>query len=222
MRKSTKLAILVAALVALCSLTALAADTWKQEGNDWYCYDSDGNKYYGVQKKNGTSYYYLDDLTGAMVKNQVIDLEGYRYYFGADGARVAEAWEQVPVENDDDGWEWMYFKSTGKAATGLTSIKSKNDGVTRKYAFNSDGYMLYGYLTSKLDAADDAANATYYFGTKQEGFRLTNAWKNITDGTAGADFSEKESVWFYFGSDGAKVKDAQDYKVASGKKYNFG
>jgi len=220
MRKSTKLAILVAALVALCSIAALAADTWKQDGDNWYCYDKDGNMVYGEAKKSGSNYYYLDAATGAMVKNTLVDNGEGKFYYGEDGARVVGAWAKVAVENDGDGWEYMYFRPvTGKAYTSADLVDSKYKTINgKKYMFNSDGYMLYGYLDSNLNTADNVSDAAYNLGDKTDGSAQTG-WVNVKDG-ADANFPDDASIWFYFKT-GEKIVGKEQYKVASGKKYNF-
>ena len=213
MRKSTKLAILVAALVALCSVTALAANTWKQEGDDWYCYDKDGNMIYGQQEKSGTKYYYLDDATGAMVKDYLYDDGANCYWYGADGARVANTWIAVPVENDDDGFEWMWFQSNGKAFRPDTAGTKLING--KKYAFDTTGYMLSGLLKEDFQAADNATDAAFYFQTKDNGAQFTG-WYEEAEGIDGTDY-EDEDVWFYF----APKKVVDGYKKVGGVKYNF-
>jgi len=210
-----KLAVLVAALVALCSIAALAADTWKQEGDNWYCYDKDGNMVYGEAKKSGSNYYYLDEATGAMVKNKLVDNGDGKYYYGEDGARVVGAWAKVEVENDDDGWEYMYFQPvSGKAVVNYVN-KTING---KKYTFNTDGYMVYGLLDGTFSTVDNASEASYYYSDKTDGSAQTG-WLNIKDG-ADANYSDDASIWFYF-KNGAKITDKVQYKVASGKKYNF-
>jgi len=207
-----KLAILVAALVALCSIAAFAAETWKQDGDNWYCYDSDGNMIYGEWKKSGSNYYYLDAGTGAMVKNQLIDSGDYKYYVGADGARVLGQWVKVPVENNDDGWEYMYFQ----AVSGKAVINKAQTINSKKYQFNADGYMLYGYMDNNWSTVDYPSLATYYYGPKTDGSAQTG-WVNITDGSDGGH-SDESSVYFYFNKG---VKKADTTTTINSKKYTF-
>jgi len=233
MRKSVKLAILVAALVALCSMAALAADTWKQEGDQWFCYDSDGNPYYGAWKKSGSNYYYLDDATGAMVTNQLVETDGEKYWCGEDGARVLKKWVQVPVENDTDGYEWMFFKAvSGKAMVSNATADDDNsfqsvtnaEGVTRKYLFDSNGYMLYGYLENTNALSDcNVVSANYYCGPKSEGWQYTG-WLKFVDGELEGDYADTALVYFYFYK-GAKYQAADGdlwlSKKIDGKYYYF-
>lgn len=215
MRKSTKIAVLTAALALVMAFTAMAASggTWAQENGEWYYYDKDGNMVYGDTAKSGNFVYYLDDATGAMVTNYFYDDGTNAYWYGPDGARVANCWIQVPVDNDDDGYEWMWFASNGKAfrpdVAGTKLINGK------KYAFDTTGYMLYGLLKDDYTGADNAIDAKYYFSTKADGSQQT-AWYEVAEGIDGTDYEDKD-IWFYF----APGKVAGDYKKISGKKYWF-
>ena len=112
-----------------------------------------------------------------------------------------------------------YFGSTGKAY-------SKSYGKTingKKYGFDEDGKMLFGYVEDASyniinDDDDPILNATYYYGTNEDGARHTG-WLQYTDAFTDEDYDE-DYYWFYFNtSNGKKVTGTQ--KTINGKKYSF-
>ena len=228
MRKSTKLAILVAALVALCSFASFAAG-WVLENGEYYYTDKDGNYVYGEWKKDGGSYYYLDDATGAMLRDQLIDGEK-SYYVDGTGARVINQWVKVAMDESEDGFEWMYFGSTGAAYKDkVNKICPVASGEKFKFSFDSNGYMAYGYCElieseagSSVSMVDNIVGADYYYGDHEDGALKTSYWVEVTDGTA-TGHEEDESVWFYFGSNGKQVRKTADGNTAKyqGKTYSF-
>ena len=81
----------------------------------------------------------------------------------------------------------MYFGSTGKA------IKSTPAGTPKllptkagkfKFAFDANGYMVYGYTDNSFESVDNVWDATYYFGDHEDGALKTNYWVEYTDGDA--------------------------------------
>ena len=110
-----------------------------------------------------------------------------------------------------------YFGSTGKAYR-------KSYGKTingKKYGFDDDGKMLFGYVEDNSyniinDDEDPILNATYYYGTNEDGARHSG-WLQYTDALADKD---DDYYWFYFNtSNGKKVVDQM--KSINGKKYSF-
>ena len=110
-----------------------------------------------------------------------------------------------------------YFGSTGKAYR-------KSNGKTingKKYGFDEDGKMLFGYVEDNSyniinDDEDPILNATYYYGTNEDGARHSG-WLQYTDALTDKD---EDYYWFYFNtSNGKKVVDQQ--KSINGKKYSF-
>ena len=110
-----------------------------------------------------------------------------------------------------------YFGSTGKAYR-------KSNGKTingKKYGFDEDGKMLFGYVEADSyniinDDEDPILNATYYYGTNEDGARHSG-WLQYTDALSD---HEDDYYWFYFNtSNGKKVVDQQ--KSINGKKYSF-
>ena len=110
-----------------------------------------------------------------------------------------------------------YFGSTGKAYR-------KSYGKTingKKYGFDEDGKMLFGYVEENSyniinDDEDPILNATYYYGTNEDGARHSG-WLQYTDALADKD---DDYYWFYFNtSNGKKVVGTT--KNINGKKYSF-
>ena len=85
----------------------------------------------------------------------------------------------IQVENsdsygdDDPDYFWYYFQANGKAykapTSGKTSFKNING---KKYTFDSEGKMLYGWINteSERQTGDDAwTNGTYFCGDENDG-----------------------------------------------------
>ena len=222
MRKQTKLAVgfSAAALLAVgASMTSLAATGWTNEGGSWYYYNSNGDYVTDSWKSYNGQYFYLGD-DGAMLTSQLIEDGDNHYYVDANGAMVKNTWVAVPADDDetlDVDYRWYYFGSTGKAYR-------KSYGKTingKKYGFDEDGKMLFGYVEENSyniinDDEDPILNATYYYGTNEDGARHSG-WLQYTDALADHD---DDYYWFYFNtSNGKKVVDQM--KSINGKKYSF-
>lgn len=199
-----------------------AADTWKLEYGDWYCYDKDGNKIYGEWKSDGGRKYWLDRKTGAMVKDQLIDTDGGLYYVSETGEKVTGAWRKVPADNGTDGFEYMYFvPGTGQAVV-FDSPKDPDRVINgKRYRFSREGYMLYGYLDEEDQRVQFPSEADRYFGTKEDGGACTG-WVNVRNGGdfgCNGLYQTKTSVWFYF-DEGHKIKNRENITIG-GRKYSF-
>ena len=241
MRKQTKLVAVLsaAALLAIgASMTSFAARGWVEENGSWY-YDNTGNGdyAYGEWKKSGNNWFWLGD-DGAMVTDSLIEDGDYKYYVNANGAMVTNSW--VAVEPGDDDYEedapdhfWYYFGANGKAYKagdkGI-SIKTING---KKYGFDQDSKMLYGFVDdsgNKLTDENPFMTAKYYFGSSDDGAMHTG-WLQYMDGSdqyssiTEQDYAEMDEMWFYFKpSNGEKVKSTDsDIKeqTINGNKYGF-
>ncbi len=235
MRKQTKLVAVLsaAALLAIgASMTSFAAQTgWTEEDGTWVYLDKDGYKVTDSWKKSGNFWYYLDE-DGYMATSKLIDNgddNNNTYYVDETGRMVANRWIQLENEDyydngdDDDLSEtvWYYFQSSGKAykTSGETSFKTING---KKYAFDSEGRMLYGWvnLNSGRETGDQAyQTADYYCGTPDDGARVDNDWRKLYISQPGPD-SEDDEYWFYFGANGKKVVNNEKKKI-NGKYYAF-
>ena len=250
MRKQTKLVAVLstAALLALgASMSSFAATGWQEENGTWVYYDKSGDKETEKWAKSGDNWFYLDD-NGEMATDLIVEYKDNYYYVDENGAMVTNKW--VSIENDNyDGDEdnepvnnWYYFGSNGKAyksssATNTASFKTING---KKYIFNDEGKMLYGWIDEDGQRLTDdnawrAGNGVYYCGTENDGAQA-NGWvyMSIKDDqweTNGGDLEkgvssqdvfddENQDRWFYFKTNGKKMYDKKGETI-NGKKYSF-
>ncbi|MCC8059595.1 MAG: cell wall-binding protein [Clostridiales bacterium] len=231
-QKTKRLAVpFAAALLAMGAATsAQAATGWVETDGTWYYYDRDGNPVTNEWKKSGDSYFWLDD-DGQLAVSQLIEDDDEYYYVDENGFRVSNQWRQLETDDDDYGAEtaWYYFGANGKAYrasdSGKTTFKSivKASGVTRRYAFDEEGKMLYGWVNESSEMQtddDDWQNGVYYLGDAEDGELRCNQWAKIEvedDENEDGDFDGW--YWFYFKSNGKKITDST--KTINGKKYRF-
>ena len=168
MRKQTKLVAVLsaAALLALgASMTSFAASGWVEEDGTWVYYDRDGERVSDTWKRSGSNWFYLDD-SGEMAVNTLItdsDNSDNVYYVDENGAMVTNRW--VEIENDeydgDDEYSsptnWYYFQASGKAykdrnVVDVASFKLING---KKYIFDEDGKMMWGWIDSDGNRVTD-------------------------------------------------------------------
>ena len=251
MKKQTKLVAVLstAALLAIgASMTSFAATGWAEEDGTWVYYDRNGDKVTDKWAKSGNNWYYLDSNGEMAVDTLIEDGDNY-YYVDVNGVMAANQW--VAIDNEDAGEDdepehyWYYFQANGKAYTNgdnnKVSLKTING---KKYAFDEEGKMLYGWVNEdnaeRLDNTDGDAfakdNPTYYFGGEDDG-AMTTGWLEIDvtyDDATNSDYKyvaaafnddEDQTRWFYFKSNGKMVKADNGYttkdKTINGKKYAF-
>ena len=239
MRKQTKVVAVASAAALLAiggAMTSFAAQGWVEEDGTWYYYDKDGNKVEDQWKKSGDNWFWLDsEEGGAMATDKIIDDNDDTYYVDGNGVMVTNTWVKVVNEDQDDDdpaeYRYYYMQSSGKAykAGDSSNVKFKTiDG--KKYAFDDDGKMLYGWV-KKDDAnlaTDDSdwEDAEYYLGSWEDGSMKTG-WQKIT--VYDQDEDDDYDYWFNFKSNGekrtrtdnnAKDKDIYEKKI-NGKYYGF-
>ncbi len=249
MKKQTKLVAVLstAALLAIgASMTSFAATGWAEEDGTWVYYDRDGERATDSWKKSGNNWYYLDS-DGEMAIDQLIEDGDNYYYVDINGVMASNQW--VAIENEDAGEDdepehyWYYFQANGKALTNgdndKVSLKTING---KKYAFDDEGKMLYGWVdedsAERVDDTDSDGfkEGVYYFGGEDDG-AMTTGWLQLditydeatTDDykyTAAAfNDDEDQTRWFYFKSNGKKIfaedGDRTKDKTINGKKYAF-
>ena len=247
MKKQTKLVAVLstAALLAIgASMTSFAATGWAEEDGTWVYYDRNGDKVTDQWAKSGNNWYYLDS-NGEMAVDQLIEDGDNYYYVDVNGVIAANQW--VAIDNEDAGQDdepehyWYYFQANGKALkqgdSSTVALKTVNG---KKYAFDDEGKMLYGWVAAdnaeRIDNTDGDAfkDGVYYFGGEDDG-AMTTGWllMDITYDEATNDYEiapafnedEDQSRWFYFKSNGKKVysssTDETKDKTINGKKYTF-
>ena len=238
MRKQTKIAALISAAAVLSvggAMTAFAATGWQQENGTWVYYNRNEEKVTEQWQKSGDYWYYLDD-NGEMAVDSLIDDNDDTYYVDVNGVMVTNRWVAVDNENAGDENEpnqwWYYFGANGKAykrndsASGDVSLKTING---KKYTFNTDGKMQYGWVKDGETQYDDNAwqDSQYYFGDENDG-SMAEGWREIairddqaTDAQPGDNYwDEDQTRWFYFKASGKKEKN-QTGKTINGRKYGF-
>lgn len=238
MRKQTKIAALISAAAVLSvggAMTAFAATGWQQENGTWVYYNRNEEKVTEQWQKSGDYWYYLDD-NGEMAVDSLIDDNDSTYYVDVNGVMVTNRWVAVDNENAGDENEpnqwWYYFGANGKAykrsdsSTSDVSLKTING---KKYTFNTDGKMQYGWVKDGETQHDDNAwqEADYYFGDENDG-AMAEGWKEISikddqaaDLQPGDNYwDEDQSRWFYFKASGKKERKTTG-KTINGRKYGF-
>lgn len=238
MRKQTKIAALISAAAVLSvggAMTAFAATGWQQENGTWVYYNRNQEKVSQTWQKSGDYWYYLDD-NGEMAADALIEDGDDRYYVDVNGVMVTNRWVAIDNENAGDEGEpnvwWYYFGANGKAykrndsSSADVSLKTING---KKYTFDTDGKMQYGWVQGGQTNHDDDAwkTADYYFGDQNDGAMVTG-WREISlvdsdaaDLQPGDSYWDEDQVrWFYFKSSGKKEKNSEG-KTINGKKYGF-
>ena len=237
MRKQTKLVAVASAAALLAvgaSMTSFAATGWVEEDGQWFYYDKDGNRVEDTWKKSGENWYWLaSEEGGGMAVDTLVEDGDDTYYVDSNGVMVRNTWVKVVNEEQDDEDEpaeyiYYYMQSNGKAyKTKGDSTKFKTiDG--KRYAFDEDGKMLYGWVDGNHDRISDDEwddQGVYYLGQWDDGAMKTG-WQKITVPDNDDDEEEKD-FWFYFKANGKKERDdgtnSEDIKTKTinGKKYAF-
>jgi glucan-binding YG repeat protein len=248
MRKQTKLVAVLstAALLALgASMSSFAATGWQEENGTWVYYDKNGDKETEKWEKSGDNWFYLNE-DGEMATDAIVEYNDNYYYVDENGSMVANKW--VSVENSDYGDDdtepanhWYYFGANGKAykstANGNTASFKTING--KKYIFDEEGKMLYGWIdeNGQRRTDDDAwlgdgtQGGLYYCGTENDGAQTIGwvllhikdeAWQTAeVKGSSDNTFNDEEQDrWFYFKGNGKKMADKKGETI-NGKKYSF-
>ena len=249
MKKQTKLVAVLstAALLAVgASMSSFAATGWQEENGTWVYYDKSGDLETEKWEKSGDNWFYLNE-DGEMATDAIVEYNDNYYYVDENGAMVTNKW--VSVENEDyDGDSedeptnfWYYFGANGKAyksSSNSTSASFKSING-KKYIFDDEGKMLYGWVNEDGErVTGDSAWKTsegglYYLGDENDGAQSIG-WRLIDivddeyeqssekEGYSSANVfdDENQSRWFWFQSNGKKIK-GKDGKTIDGKKYSF-
>ena len=231
MRKQTKVVAVASAAALLAiggAMTSFAAQGWVEEDGTWYYYDKDGNRVEDEWKKSGDNWFWLDsEEGGAMATDKLIEDDDDTYYVDGNGVMVTNTWVKVVNEDQDDDdpaeYRYYYMQSSGKAyKAGDSSGKTKFKTIDgKKYAFDEDGKMLYGWVNEDDStlATDDSdwEQATYYMGSWEDG-SLKTGWQKIT--VYDQDEDDDYDYWFNFKSNGKKRVNTDSDKEIFEKKIN--
>ena len=231
MRKQTKVVAVASAAALLAiggAMTSFAAQGWVEEDGTWYYYDKDGNRVENEWKKSGDNWFWLDsEEGGAMATDKLIEDDDDTYYVDGNGVMVTNTWVKVVNEDQDDDddpaeYRYYYMQNSGKAYKAGDSGKTKFKTIDgKKYAFDEDGKMLYGWVNEDDStlASDDSdwETATYYMGSWEDG-SLKTGWQKIT--VYDQDEDDDYDYWFNFKSNGKKRFNESDSKDILEKKIN--
>ena len=231
MRKQTKVVAVASAAALLAiggAMTSFAAQGWVEEDGTWYYYDKDGNRVENEWKKSGDNWFFLNgDEGGAMATDALIEDDDDTYYVDANGVMVTNTWVKVVNEDQDDDddpaeYRYYYMQSNGKAYKAGDSGKTKFKTIDgKKYAFDEDGKMLYGWVNEDDStlATDDSdwEQATYYMGSWEDG-SLKTGWQKIT--VYDQDEDDDYDYWFNCKSNGKKRVNTDNDKAIFEKKIN--
>ena len=231
MRKQTKVVAVASAAALLAiggAMTSFAAQGWVEEDGTWYYYDIDGNRVENEWKKSGDNWFWLNgDEGGAMATDMLVEDDDDTYYVDANGVMVTNTWVKVVNEDQDDDddpaeYRYYYMQNSGKAYKAGDSGKTKFKTIDgKKYAFDEDGKMLYGWVNEDDStlASDDSdwETATYYMGSWEDG-SLKTGWQKIT--VYDQDEDDDYDYWFNFKSNGKKRFNESDSKDIFEKKIN--
>ena len=240
MRKQTKLVAVLSAsaLLALgASMTSYAAG-WTEENGTWVYYDNDGYAVTDEWRRSGNYWFWLNS-DGEMATNELIEDDGDYYYVDSNGAMVTNRWIQLENEDMDDEndseYVWYYFQNNGKAYTASDNGVSFKTINGKKYTFDDEGQMLWGWVDENGDRITDDngwVDGVYYCGTADDGAQVTGwAQLHVVDDEVETRFDgtldeEDQDYWFYFNTNGKRVEaDAEDgeyvTKTINGNKYAF-
>lgn len=185
-----KLLVLTTAVImsTLFTSTAFAAD-WEKVDSYWYYKDGNTNT---VNKwvKYENNYYYLGP-DGKMLTDTIVEDDDNLYYVNSSGARVSNEWRELDDSRLEKGW--YYFGNDGKSITSQNGKTHEING--KRYIFNEDGLMLYGWIDEDLGEVDSYEDGVYYCGEYDDG-ALSEGWKAIDVDTD--DDNYLDHYWFYF------------------------
>jgi len=218
-KKLLKSGIAAVLFAAALPMTALAArGEWVQQNGNWMFKYSDGTYATEEWKQSGSGWFYLGQ-DGVMVTNALVETDSNYYYVDGNGARISNGWRQAM--DDDDELRWYYFGTNGKAQKAPSSGRVSTVEINgKRYAFDSEGRMLYGWVKADspelIDEDDENAwiEADYYFGDPEDGAAAVG-WKELDV----VDDNDDCRYWFYFGSNGKKSRTAR--KTINGVQYTF-
>ena len=236
MRKQTKLVAVASAAALLAvgaSMTSFAATGWVEEDGQWFFYDRDGNRVENTWKKSGDNWYWLDsEEGGAMAIDKLVEDGEDTYYVDSNGVMVRNTWVKVVNEEQDDESDpaeyiYYYMQSNGKAYKTKTDTTQFKTIDGKRYAFDEDGKMLYGWVNGSHERVDDDNwhdEGVYYLGQWDDGAMKTG-WQKIYV-TDNDDDDEEKEFWFNFKSNGKKrtggdVVGEISEKTINGRKYGF-
>jgi glucan-binding YG repeat protein len=202
--------------------------TFKTIDGKRYAFDDDGKMLYGWVNDNSER---ESDDNG---------WEDATYYLGSwDDGAMKTGWQKINVHDDssdkdeDDYDYWFNFKSNGKKRVHTSESSTWKSG-NKRYHFDSRGVMVYEWFLASSDTASASSPSAWrYFGSVEDGARVTKGWfkviaptqdsdnafLNYTRGFAEGDADDETERWYYANGDG-EITHSQIKKI-NGKYYGF-
>ena len=234
-----KVILLLTIMIFANVMVSFAAGGWANDGaENWVYVDNDGSFLKDTIKPSGNDKFYLDE-NGYMVRDYLLeDYNDEVYYFDDSGKMVRNTWvaiEPIQVYNGmDDNPPTIYlyyFGNNGKAYKANNGIVKKTiDG--KKYLFNENGQMLFGWIDEEGNRYDEYnsdedpfVGYCYYAGDETDGV-LREGWCAYEEGSVEDRYYMKTTLWFYFRkSDNKKIQSSNETelkkKIINGKTYAF-
>lgn len=184
---------------------------WYQDGEDWYYYDTDGNRVSGW-RYIGNCWYYLngedEQKPGVMSADTFQVIDGKTYAFSASGAMRTgwisepEGWYYAKADGSfADGWQfisngWYYFEKDNAEYPYLMVSSCKKEINGAEYFFDGNGTMRKGWISEKEGwyyTVNSGAKVTgwakvgtkwYYFdpdNTEHPGLMISSTERTIAD-----------------------------------------
>lgn len=203
-------AALVASAMTVPAFASTPASGWELRANgDWLYRYSDGTYATDEWKPSADGRMYYLGSNGIMLTDAMVETDGNYYYVDGTGARVINDWRYT--EDYDGDLRWFWFGQSGKAQKAPSTGRVQTVEIRgRRYAFDADGRMLYGWVDSEsaelADEYDEDAwkEADYYFNGPEDGSAAVG-WKELDV----VDDGEDQRYWFYFNASGKKVRNAK-------------
>lgn len=225
MKKTTKIAVTVAAMSVMVLGTAVMASAdgkqgWVQEGSNWYYYNTKGDKLVNAWAQDGSGIWYFLGDDGAMVKDKFInndellvveDSEDLNndakfFYVGKDGAMVKGWYKAYTDGNDrptaDD--KWYFFGADGQMYQDAW-VQAGSDW----YYVNEDGTMR-----EKDTVKDDEV---FYL---KKGGLMVKGWYKMTSDDEDKIPDIYKDEWIYANDKGELFRDG--WKKVNSTWYYFG
>ena len=207
-------------IVLLYCFTSFSYVGWYRDGDKMTYVTSEGYRVANAWRESDGMKFFLDE-NGYVVYNKVINLNGYIYYVGVNGARVTNQFVDVTQDlilGEDLTPGRYYFGEDGKAYKKIGSSFLKNING-KKYAFDENGHMLFDCWLDKdgevLDVASDIFHEGKYL-IKDDGTVTQNEWYNFSNDAAADNnlgeseliaerYGELHGLWMYFDNKCEKI-----------------
>lgn len=175
-----------------------------KDGNYWAYFNNRGKKIRDDWKKVADKWYHFDH-DGKMQTGWILEES---YHMGEDGAMYTGWHRLLPPNNDsdrrnhnnnsDDDKRWFYFANNGKKYVPENGSAGEKKIGDNRYAFDSNGAMLTGWVNIVDDSNDTISDFRYY---NSDG-SIRTGWYSIQPPDGLSSRYDNEVEWFYFNNQG--------------------